>query len=71
MAKYKNISGGWLRFELKGNDKIIEPGHTFQSEESNDFLEGAVALGTLELVGEEPKAAAPASNSASPQNSGN
>lgn len=46
--KYKSKAAGVIRFDYKGAEKIIEPGHTYELEE-NEYLEGLVAFGLLEI----------------------
>ena len=53
MAKYKNISGSVLRFDLDFKEKIVDvDGRFTYNGEPNDYITGAVALGTLQLLDE-------------------
>lgn len=71
MAKYKNISGGVLRFDLDFKEKIVDVNGRFTAE-PNDYLTGAVAIGRLELLDEpEDQATAAAVTDPSPKNKGN
>lgn len=52
MPKFKNISGEISRFDYEGKEKIVEPGHSVTLE-TNDYIEGLVALGYWETNDQE------------------
>jgi len=50
MPKYKVNASDIIRFDYKGKEKALEPGHSYELDlEGNDFLQGLEANGVLEV----------------------